>query len=173
LINGRRVKNVTAGGMEPHILGQVAQVNPRPVIRSLMLAWVLGSPSLACSAGTEVFDGGAEDAGGALADAGDGGETDAGPGYVYKEAPHPPFPTIPDLGGPTFANPRLVTVTFPGYSRKDDVEAFGDWIDASEWLSTVGSDYGIQSATHPSKIVLSDPAPAQIIDEMVQELLAA
>lgn len=67
---------------------------------------------------------------------------------------HLPFPQVTDHGGPVLDAPQLVTITFDGYRFRTDVEAYGDWIVASSWLTTVGADYGVGAGRHLHKIHL-------------------
>lgn len=95
--------------------------------------------------------------------------SDGGP---FQIGPHAPFPQIPTLGGPTLTAPHLVTVTFDGYADDAQVAAFGDFLVASSWLSVVGKDYGVGTATH-THVQLGTPPTGTIADSDVQAFLAA
>jgi hypothetical protein len=97
----------------------------------------------------------------------EGGMQDA----AFMEAPHAPYPQVPDQGGPIVAAPQLVTITFAGYSYEPTVTAFGDWIVTSSWLSVVGKDYGIGPGAHVAHVVLPGPVTAQMTDLQTQALL--
>jgi len=97
--------------------------------------------------------------------------TGGGPWSLYN---HSPFPTVPNVsGGPTLDKVQLITITFDGYAYRDTVEGFGDWLVGSDWLNTVGEDYGVGQGEHYAKVHLSDPAPGSITDSQVQFALAA
>jgi hypothetical protein len=94
--------------------------------------------------------------------------SDAGP---FERASHPAFPQIPYRNGPILAQPHIVTITFAGFSYEADVQAFGDWIATSDWLTQVGADYGVSQGQHVKKVVLSDVAPDQLTSDDIGTLL--
>jgi len=51
------------------------------------------------------------------------------------------------------------------------VQSFGDFIVGSNWLNTVGQEYGIGSGVHRAKVVMSEAAPTNISDDQVQAWL--
>src|SRR5262245_1684496 len=71
---------------------------------------------------------------------GGGGATGSG-GFVTAD--HEPFPQLENAGGPILEHAQLVTVTYPDYPYTADVEAFGDWVVGSDWLTIVGAEYGV------------------------------
>jgi hypothetical protein len=83
-----------------------------------------------------------------------------------------PLPAIPNQGGPVIAAPKLVTVTFPGFAYETQVESFGAFVVQSNWLATVGADYGVGAGTHVH-VTLTDTPPATAGDADVQALLEA
>jgi hypothetical protein len=66
---------------------------------------------------------------------------------------------------------KLVTITFPGDPRENDVVSFGDWVIGSSWLATVGAEYGVAGGAH-THVLLDQPAPAAIGDAGIATLLA-
>jgi hypothetical protein len=100
---------------------------------------------------------------------GSGGDTGTG---GFHAAAHPPFPVMKNLGGPTLSNVDLFTLSYPGYPYETDVKSFADWVASSDWLDTVGKDYGVGKGKHTGHLVLGDPAPATLSDDEVQALLA-
>jgi hypothetical protein len=100
-----------------------------------------------------------------------GAAHDAGKDAGFVEAPHGAFPQVPNNGGPTLTAPKLVTITFAGYNQATTIDSFGDWVVTSDWLTTVGHDYGIGHGTHAANIVLPGPAPAMAADTDTQTLL--
>jgi hypothetical protein len=85
---------------------------------------------------------------------------------------HAPMPQIPDQGGPVLTNPILVTITYPGYVFESSIKAFGDALVASNWLHTVGADYGVVAATHVH-VQLTDPVPTAVTETDSQDMIAA
>jgi hypothetical protein len=83
------------------------------------------------------------------------------PDMTFQSAAHTPLPAMPNGGGPVIAHVELVTITFAGFSREQDVISFGDWVVGSSWLSTVGAEYGVGTGTH-QHVLLSTAAPAKI-----------
>lgn len=90
---------------------------------------------------------------------GDGGATTPADASAPFAAAHSALPIVTDQGGPILANPHLVTITYAGFALDPDVHAFGDFVVASSWLTTVGAEYGVGAGTH-THVVLSDSAPA-------------
>ncbi len=106
------------------------------------------------------------DAGCESSDAG----ADAGP---FATAAHAPFPQATDAGGPVLTAVQLVTVTFPGYAETSHVQGFGAWIAGSDWIATIGRDYGIGPGSQVAEAVLPAAAPAALSDGNIQQLLQA
>jgi hypothetical protein len=142
--------------------------------RCAALVAVLGA---GCSASTSSSDDAASapDAGGddaATFDAGDH-DTGADASTPFVSAPHglPPLLTLHTTK--VLAAPQLVTVTFTGFAKQADVEAFGDFVVGSKWLDAVGRDYGVGLGTHVAKARLAETAPAKITDAQIVSLLKA
>jgi hypothetical protein len=90
---------------------------------------------------------------------------DAGPPDMsFVPAPHPPFPQLTLHSQSVWASPELVTITYQGFQWADQVEAFGDFLPSSQWLQTVGSEYGVTGATHLQKVRVPNPAPGSTTD---------
>jgi hypothetical protein len=111
------------------------------------------------------------DAGAQASDAGelDGGATDSS---AFAIGSHAPFPKVPSNGGPVLASPHVITITFDGSADAAQLSAFGDFLVKSSWLSAVGADYGIGSATH-EHVALGAAPTGTVADADVQALLAA
>lgn len=80
---------------------------------------------------------------------------------------------IPNQGGPTLASLQLVTLSFAADPNGAKDAAFGDFVVGSQWLKTVGADYGITAATHVKNVVLTQTAGKTVKDADVQALVAA
>jgi hypothetical protein len=119
---------------------------------------------VACSQAAAPTDAGCPPA--AALDAG----PDAGP---FQTAAHEPFPQATDAGGPVLATPQLVTVTYPGYAGTTQVQGFGAWIASSDWITTIGKDYGVGPGSQIATPVLPAAAPATLSDQDIQQLLAS
>jgi hypothetical protein len=46
------------------------------------------------------------------------------------------------------AHVQLVTITFADDPERSTEESFGDWVVASDWLATIGRDYGVGTGTN-------------------------
>jgi len=90
----------------------------------------------------------------------------------FVTAPHAPLPLLDPHDGVVLASPQIVTITFPGYTHRADVEAFGDFVGTSSWLHTVGAEYGVLGASQTAKIVWPTPAPDGLTDQDLRALLA-
>jgi hypothetical protein len=86
---------------------------------------------------------------------------------------HGPLPVVPNQGGKTLPALQLVTITFAADPNSAQDAAFGDFVVGSNWLKTVGADYGLQSATHVKKVQLTQTAGATVTDAQIQSLIAA
>ena len=84
------------------------------------------------------------------------------PDAGFQPAPHLSLGKIPFQGGRTLDHVKLVTVTFPNYAYRSEIQAFGDWMVASQWVITVGGEYGIGHGSHVAKVVSPSP-PAAIV----------
>jgi len=107
--------------------------------------------------------------GGASSDGATDGPAPSDAGFV--EAPHAALPQIPDNGGPVVAAPKLVTITFAGYSQDATMKSFADWIVGSSWFTEVGHDYGVGAGTHVAHVVLQMTAPTSPTDLDTQALI--
>jgi hypothetical protein len=83
------------------------------------------------------------------------------------------LPQVANNGGfGTMTLPNLVTISFENYPY--DVKTYGDWMLSSQWLATVGADYGVSNGgTHVADTVLAGTAPAAVTDSDIRDLLAA
>jgi hypothetical protein len=101
-------------------------------------------------------------------DAGDASDAMEEPDVPFKEAKHA-LPTVTFNGGPVFAHPLVVTITYSDDPERPFDEAMGAFLVQSNWLKTVGKEYGVGLGTH--QIVELGPSPAQIDDTGIQALL--
>jgi len=101
----------------------------------------------------------------------DGG-VDAGADTGFHTAAHGAFPQATDAGGPVLVNPALVTVTFPGYALEQQVQTYDTFLAGSDWLATIGKDYGVGAGT-ATQVVLASAAPSSLTDDDVEQLLQA
>jgi hypothetical protein len=141
----------------------------------LLLLAACGSATLARSGSDGGPDGGVDggpdggtdgglDAGGT--DGGDAGSPEDG---GFQPASHADFPQIPDNGGSSIASPELVTVTFQSQSAA--LHSFGDFVVGSQWLTTVGADYGVGTGSHLAAVTLGFAAPAHATENEIGQLL--
>jgi hypothetical protein len=85
----------------------------------------------------------------------------------FPEASHPPLPQITNLGGPVLNEPTVISVTYPGDSLQETLEAFTAQMTASAYWNAV-AEYGVQSAHAGTAIHMGDTAPASIDDAQIQ-----
>jgi len=76
-------------------------------------------------------------------------------GASFPVAAHNPFGTIPYNGGPTIANPSIVTITFQGDQWATNDQAWAQWVVGSNWLAEVGQDYGIGAGSYAGNVSLA------------------
>jgi hypothetical protein len=95
--------------------------------------------------------------------ASDGIAASPAPTGAFVTAQHDSSLQVPPLGGPVLKAPELYTITFSNYRYRTQVEQFGDWLVGSDWLKTVGGDYGVGAGTHHA-VRLPSPAPATLAD---------
>ena len=93
---------------------------------------------------------------------------EAGP---FQEAVHS-LPNVTDNGGPVLATPELVTITYSTDSNAAFEQALGAFMVQSQWLTTVGQEYGVGAGTHVN-VSLTDPAPTTIDDSTIQSNVLA
>jgi hypothetical protein len=89
----------------------------------------------------------------------------------FATAPHTPLPQLDAHDGVVLANAQLVTITFPGYAYKSQVEAFGDFVGGSNWLRTVGAEYGVGPTSQVAKLVWPSAAVDGTTDQQLQATL--
>jgi hypothetical protein len=77
-------------------------------------------------------------------------------------------------GGAVLKNPVIVTVTFPGDTNADQLEAFGDAVGAGQYWKDVTSEYAVAAATSGTEhhVRLTDAAPASITDTELATFVA-
>jgi hypothetical protein len=97
----------------------------------------------------------------------DGGSGDGG----FQTAAHQPFPLVTNFDGGVLPSVQLVTLTYPLYPHTASVQGWGDYAVGSEWIRITGGEYGVGTGSHLAKIVLPDPAPAQVTDALIQQSL--
>jgi hypothetical protein len=108
------------------------------------------------------------------ADAGAAEAASADAGAVMGATPPPiPLPQVPSHGGPTLAHPELVTITFQGDPYTAQLQAFGDWLVQSSWLTTVGAEYGVGAGTQRAKLVVDYTPPAVVSTSDIETYLSA
>jgi hypothetical protein len=135
-----------------------------------------GDPGVGGAGGDPTGAGGAggdpTGAGGDPGTGGAGGDPGTGGSAPFVMADHPGYPALKNYGGPVLSKVQLVTVTFAGWAGEAHVQAYGDAIVQSDWLATVGGDYGVGKGTHLTKVSLNETAPATITDGQIQSFLS-
>jgi hypothetical protein len=88
-------------------------------------------------------------------------------------APHTPFPTVPNQGGPILANPKIVTVSTRGHPYGSQLAAFGRWIVGTSWMTTAGREYGVHAGTYAGNATVAPPNATSMMSTDVEAWLAA
>jgi hypothetical protein len=106
---------------------------------------------------------------------------DAGSGDSYtgfSTAPHTQLPLLLPHGHALLPAPQLVTITYSDYdpSSTTSVQAFGDYIVTSDWLTTVGAEYGVGHGTNQNIVIGTAPTTTiedTYFDTLMQGLVTA
>src|SRR5258706_7631209 len=112
-------------------------------------AWAWGAMMLACSNVTPALGG----------------------SVPFVPAPHPSFPIVTRHTTGVFAAPELVTITYSDFAFRDQVAQFADFLVTSQWLDTVGAEYGVGHGVHLQSAPLPDPAPTTTSDSEIVALI--
>jgi hypothetical protein len=89
----------------------------------------------------------------------------------FVAAPHPALPRIPDHGGRVLQHVQLVTISFAGYVYEPSMQAFGDWIVTSSWLTGLCSDYRCAAGAHLQRIVIPQQPPPVVTRPDIESFL--
>jgi hypothetical protein len=129
----------------------------------------------ACSSSDGAVSVAAMDASAAAGDTGSDAGTSPAPPTDAGPAAGPPtaLPRVPNHGGAVIAHVKLVTITFAGFPFRAGVEAFGDWIVGSKWLSEAGAEYGIGAGTHLAKLVVDYTPPPVVAIADIERYIGA
>jgi len=126
-----------------------------------------GGPGSTGGSTTAGPTGGESSTGGSVAGSSTGGST----GSSFVEAPHAPFPNIPDNGGPVVATPGIVTFNYQNDSWASVEAGWAKWVVGSTWLTEVGKDYGVGLGTYGASYTFQSAAPQSETDLDVQDEL--
>jgi hypothetical protein len=85
--------------------------------------------------------------------------------------PVPPFPQIPNNGGPVIASPEIVTITWDGDPIGPDLEAFDDWMVPSAFWKTLMAEWGVGPGAHSKSMRIPTAAPASLFDADVHKII--
>lgn len=89
-------------------------------------------------------------------------------------APAPSLlPDVTDHGGPVMAHPQIVPIFYANDADTATLTRFSQWIVTSQWLQTVGADYGVGTGSVLKVVQRTDVAPAMIDDTQIVSLLYA
>lgn len=89
----------------------------------------------------------------------------------FRTAIHEAFPTIPDQGGTRIASPQVVVVTYADDPNAADDEAYVAWMMHSEWLTTVGREWGVSGGAVVADLRLAQTAPTTITNRDLEQFL--
>lgn len=106
---------------------------------------------------------------------GSGGEGGIGqPSDVYP-APHPPLPTVANLGGPVMTAPVIIPVYFAGddMGLLGGVTQFIDDVGSTNYWKETTAEYGVGPATSLPPVIVNEVPPFNLDDEQIKDWLAA
>jgi hypothetical protein len=86
---------------------------------------------------------------------------------------HAPFPQVPDNGGQILAWPKLVGISYAGDVHSAQLAAFEQWLMTSNWVPSVGQEYGIDGGSFLLHLTLDAGKPATLTDAEIQGLIAS
>jgi hypothetical protein len=109
-------------------------------------------------------------AGNAASNGSSSGSGDQNANGPFTIAPHAPMAQLANMGGPILKTPKIVAVTFDGDSLRTQIEDFVGKLGASQYWSTVVSEYGIGAATTTTVHVSQAPA-STMNDTDIQKFL--
>ena len=89
---------------------------------------------------------------------------------AFVTAPHSPMPQLAKHTGAMLKSPHLVSISYAGYKYQGQVDDLGAFMVTSNWLTSVGKEYGISAGTHEA-VHLTGPAPASLTDAQVRQLI--
>ena len=96
---------------------------------------------------------------------------------VPADATYPAFsfevPQVSDDGAAVVGSALFVPVVFPGETLGAKIEAFMSAIGASDYWSSIGTEYGVGPATTTSLVVESTSPGSNITDAEIQQFLAS
>jgi hypothetical protein len=95
---------------------------------------------------------------------GDGGGSGSAPSLL---------PDVTDQGGLVMAHPQIVPIFYANDADAATLTSFNQWIVTSQWLQTVGADYGVGTGSVLKVVRRTDTAPAMIDDTQIISLLYA
>jgi hypothetical protein len=84
-----------------------------------------------------------------------------------------PFPQVTPHGSQSLANPLLVTITYSDELYPVVMQQFGDFLVASDWLLTVGKEYGVVGATHTARSWGVAAPPTLTAQKLISDLKSA
>ncbi len=83
------------------------------------------------------------------------------------------LPDVADHSGPVMAHVQLVPIFYADDTDTQVLTSFSQWIVGSQWLNTVGADYGVSTGSVLKVVQRTDTAPATIDDSDIIKLLYA
>ena len=84
----------------------------------------------------------------------------------------PPFPQVPNLGGPTLSAPHLVPVYFPGDPLESKLEAFHSWLSGSDYVAERWGEYGVAPPSLAPPVHVAAPPANELEDTDITAWLA-
>ncbi len=98
---------------------------------------------------------------------------DVVPDVPFVVAAHDPLPQVPNAGGTILAHPRIVPITYDDDPYRDTMEAHLRWLVGSDWLRTVGAEYGVGEGSVLGVLHRAGNAPDRITSPQIAAAIAA
>ncbi len=90
---------------------------------------------------------------------------------AFMTAEHEPFPTIPNRGGRHMTHPQLVVVTYSDDPLRADDVRYSTAMMSSNWMNTVGREYGVTGGSLLGTVELPGPAPHAISSPEIETMI--
>jgi hypothetical protein len=90
---------------------------------------------------------------------------------MFQIGAHAPGTIVPDQHGTRLTHPQIVVITYADDPNRATLEADAAWLVTSNWLTTVGAEYGIGSGAVLGNVRLTDNAPVTIQGRDIETLI--
>jgi hypothetical protein len=99
------------------------------------------------------------------------GDGSGPPDLVFATAPHPAAPQVVNYGGSVLGSPRVVPIFYTNDAMSSDLQSFIQQLAGSSYWTQVTSEYGVGPLTVLPTQTITGPAPSQLSDAQLQQIL--